>query len=434
MNKLTKDYWYKFKNDGKLFEKLVDELLRAMFPRATFTHTTWSHDGGKDFVYGFPFFDEELKIWAECKFHKKALPIHDVSMTLFMAYIEAASTIIFFSYSPINSNFQKYIDLYKKKSNKQIKIYADISLENLILKYKDQIHFEDFFDISQDFTITNVFSPEIYKYWLHTDRKINKKYYTFHLNDVIKLEFSVFNQTSKPLTLSIEMKNNNDFLFFEVLDTTFVKNGYKETIEIPPNGVNGKTLLLKIKRYQPFLKLPFLIVDNGIKKRTLRISKSIFCRWLAETTIKGKKYKNLIKGAEELLALDRKSILCIVGRSGTGKSRVIKEIATTAVSMNYTYINVDADISRRLTADSFFKNIVAHFEDLPEISHLSKKQIKYLGDNSEQIDQIALDILFKRDIDYKAIHDELVCYLKKIFLKEHIFLCLENIQFYDESL
>ena len=113
MQVLTDERWKKFKSDGKLFEELICELLSAMYPNADFSHTSWSHDGGKDFEYGFPFFDEKLKVWAECKYHQKALPIHDVSMTLFMAYVESASVVLFFSYSPVNSEFQKYIDLYK---------------------------------------------------------------------------------------------------------------------------------------------------------------------------------------------------------------------------------------------------------------------------------------------------------------------------------
>lgn len=59
MNILTKDKWKLFKPDGKLFEILIHDLLCAMYPNVDFSHTLWSHDGGKDFECSFPFWTKK---------------------------------------------------------------------------------------------------------------------------------------------------------------------------------------------------------------------------------------------------------------------------------------------------------------------------------------------------------------------------------------
>ncbi len=177
MQILTKENWALFKEDGKLFESLVEELLHAIYPDANFKHTSWTRDGGKDFEGSFSFFDSGLKTWAECKYHKDSLPIEDVSMTLFMAYVESAHAILFFSYSPVNSEFQKYIDLYQNKSNKEIKIYDDLALEELILKNKDKINFKKFFG---NFTTDEIVESYgmTYKYWVHSKNQTK----SLHIN------------------------------------------------------------------------------------------------------------------------------------------------------------------------------------------------------------------------------------------------------------
>lgn len=108
MNLLTEKYWNLFDSDGSQFEHLVKALLELEYRGKTFRITPASHDGARDIETEIPLLDGiNAEIWAECKYRSKRLPIHQVAMTLVMAYIENARGILFFSYSPVNRTLRK---------------------------------------------------------------------------------------------------------------------------------------------------------------------------------------------------------------------------------------------------------------------------------------------------------------------------------------
>ena len=108
MTILTPDKWENFGKDGRLFEELIGDALRIRYPEASFVSTPTTWDGGKDHEGAIQLLERgEAAIWAECKFHQDPLPIHDISMTLLMAYIEAANQVLIFSYAPIKRTFMR---------------------------------------------------------------------------------------------------------------------------------------------------------------------------------------------------------------------------------------------------------------------------------------------------------------------------------------
>ena len=147
MINLTHQYWSEFRSDGLLFENLIEELLNAIYPGQKFYKTKKTHDGNRDFEYFVPLLEDvQSKIWMECKYRTAGtLPIHDVSMTLLMAYIEGVSQILIFSYSKVTNTFFDYIAEYKARSGKDVRVYSDCELEELIFKYKDKIQFKKYF-------------------------------------------------------------------------------------------------------------------------------------------------------------------------------------------------------------------------------------------------------------------------------------------------
>ena len=56
-DKEIKDY------SGNVFELLVEIILRKLYPQYSFTRTSYSHDGGKDFYA----INGDTSIWAEAK-------------------------------------------------------------------------------------------------------------------------------------------------------------------------------------------------------------------------------------------------------------------------------------------------------------------------------------------------------------------------------
>lgn len=434
MNILTKDKWKRFKPDGKLFEKLIHELLGAMYPHTDFSHTSWTHDGGKDFECGFPFLDEEVKVWAECKYHKEPLPIHEVTMTFYMAYIESAFSILFFSYSPVNREFQKYIDLYKKKSNKIIKVFADTSLEELLLKYRNDYNFEFYFGELKIAELPETHDVR-YKYWLHTSTKRNGSSIKLYLNDVITLEFSAMNLGSKPLSIELQLHYPKTGNYFQVLDKQFLNANLKECLTVPPYGITGKTIQLKVEKYHSTLKLPHINVKCNDYIKTLRINKPLECQWLAETSIIGQKYELALKDWSDSFNTTQNHLGIIVGCSGTGKSRLLQEINLAAIYEGYQTITFDADKTQSLSALYFFRKLVSEIEDIPYTSNMSHKKITCIYEclKEKTVEyEFVFKILSDDSVNFYKIKNELVSYLLNALNRLDYVMIFDNIQFYDE--
>ena len=432
MKILTKEKWSLFKQDGKLFESLVEELLKIEYPNANFKHTGWTRDGGKDFESELSFFNGNEKAWAECKYHQKTLPIHDVSMTLFMAYIESAQTILFFSYAPVNSEFHKYIDLYQKKSDKIIKIFDDIALEELILKNKEKIKFSKYFgDYYPEETVES--DGVTYKYWVHSKNQTK----ALHINELVRLEFSASNHSSKEKIIKIKLKHNRCSRPFKIVNSSIgLFNEFIE-IKIPPNGIAGCSIVLKLEQYSSKLRYPTLMVENGTSSKNLIIRNLVECLWLAEVPLLGEQNRLFIERMPQFLNTESANIGMLTGRSGTGKSRLIDEIITTTTILNYKKISFDADITTHLSSKSFFRKIVSELEDIPELSHITAEKIKkkYLAETGENIySSFALQILFDDNMRYADMQEQLIDYLIHMLSNGKYFISLDNIQFYDEDI
>lgn len=432
MQILTKEKWYLFKEDGKLFELLVEELLHVKYPDANFKHTSWTRDGGKDFEGGFSFFDGKIKAWAECKYHKDSLPIEDVSMTLFMAYVESAHAILFFSYSPVNSEFQKYIDLYQNKSNTEIKIYDDLALEELILKNREKINFKKFFG---DFTTEEVVESEgmTYKYWVHSKNQAR----SLHINELIRLEFCATNHSSKEKNIKIKICHSKKSKSFQIINSTINISEEYESLRIPPNGISGISIDLKLSEFSDNLKYPFIIIEGEDTETKLEIDKKVECLWLAETPLLGQKNILFMEIIPTFLNTEVGSFGMLIGGSGTGKSRIINEITAIATSMNYKKILFDADVLSHLSAESFFKEIIAEIENIPELSHITAEEVKkrYITEKeNSNYTNFALKLLFDTGLQFNDLKYELADYLLYSLSKEKYYIALDNIQFYDENI
>lgn len=428
----AKEKWYLFKEDGKLFESLVEELLHAKYPDADFKHTSWTRDGGKDFEGGFPFLDGKTKTWAECKYHKDSLPIEDVSMTLFMAYIESAHAILFFSYSPVNSEFQKYIDLYQNKSEKTIKIYDDLALEELILKNKDKINFKKFFG---DF-ITNKLVESYgitFKYWVHSKNQSR----SLHINELVRLEFCAANHSSKEKKIQIKICHNKRSKSFQIINSTINTGDQYEEFSIPPNGISGISIDLKLSEFSNNLKYPFICIKDENSERKLQIQNKVECLWLAETPLLGEKNQLFVEKIPSFLNTEYGSFGMLLGGSGTGKSRIVNEITAIATGLNYRKILFDADVLSHLSAESFFKELIAEIENIPELSHITAEDVKkrYITEKGNcAYTNFALKLLFDDGLQFSDLKDELADYLLYSLSRENYYIALDNIQFYDENI
>lgn len=76
---------------GKKFEKLIENILDAMYGQLKWTGTRDSWDGSKDFYY----YNTDSNMWAECKNYGSPIGLKVVSPSLIMAKIYDIDTLLF---------------------------------------------------------------------------------------------------------------------------------------------------------------------------------------------------------------------------------------------------------------------------------------------------------------------------------------------------
>ena len=191
MKKLTAEKWGKFGINGVLFEELARDLLELEYPGKSFYLTKHSHDGSKDAVCEIPLLEQtKAEIWMECKYHKKALEVKEVAMTLVMAMLDNAQQIVFFSYSKVNRGFDKYIARYKKELKKEVILYDDEALEDLIIKHWDKEKIRNYF-LNASMPIHRLEESDII---ISYEIKNLKKRNFYYLNEVVTLQIYLTNR------------------------------------------------------------------------------------------------------------------------------------------------------------------------------------------------------------------------------------------------
>lgn len=156
MHILQSKYWTKFKKtivtkdgkkkivkDGKKFEDLIKRILDLEYGENRWKPTSTTWDGSRDFEY----YEQDSYKWAECKNYSANISLNVISNTLVMAMIDFADEILIFSYSKIKRPALKKLIQFADISQKSLKIFADDSLEEIIL-----VHIADLRDdFSQTF-------------------------------------------------------------------------------------------------------------------------------------------------------------------------------------------------------------------------------------------------------------------------------------------
>lgn len=137
---ITKDGKKKLVRNGKKFEELVKTILDLEYGKDHWIETGETWDGSRDFEWK----THEYYRWAECKNYESNISLNIISNTLVMAMIDFADEILIFSYSKIKKPVLEKLIQFADVSQKILRIYADESLEELILKHIEYLK-ESFF-------------------------------------------------------------------------------------------------------------------------------------------------------------------------------------------------------------------------------------------------------------------------------------------------
>ena len=444
MKYITQKYWHRFmeNNDGRLFESLCLRLLQFLYPYDEWHQTSRSWDGKKDFFADLNIGELcQIKCWAECKCHMENLSIDAISSTLVVGTLENAGIIIFFSYSSLNENAEDYLAFFQEKTGKKIIIYDDIKLEQLIIQYyKQSEHPEIMTDFFPEFLFetleSNIFSeyPIHFHYFLSNPythnvfKKYSKDFY--RVNDVFIVNY-FFENTSINEKVIIDFTIEYDrvkhkYLQFLNLDTCSKMN----PLILHPGEIKYLQCKYKILSYQKSIILPRLIYQ--LKGKLFYPSvKPLKGKWLADTTLIGGNYISIVDLHQELLSIQNRdnyffSTLC--GESGTGKSRLLKEICDNAIGQGYEVFRYNGEYQLS-DNEEWLKAYLSIAYALPY-----QKTTYHIVTDTINIDRNdAISILYDEHFDFSKEYNKAKQLIIKHLIKNKHLLVFDNIQFFSDD-
>ena len=334
-------------NKGIQFEVLVEYLLSQMFPMEvlSFKNTKLSHDGNKDFWA----IDESNEVWwAECKNYTSNIALTQLAPTLVMAEINRVSHLIFFSYSSLNVNLKKRIAQYSYKYNKEIFLYDDEALEQLIFLYDKKIIHKKYnsrlYEPSEK--LETIFFNEI-NASVVTQNIFDENYEIEELKvgGIYDLNVIFVNRyQNAELKVKVTILENQSNLYFDFLnkDLNIPLNKWEDEIVLKPNQIALAKYSVLAKRESKKITLPQLLVtyeEKGKFHQNKSTQNKLYaCNWNKKVVLIGKHYENIIQN----FAVECKKELCILlvyGTGGTGKTRILEECKGKLINNHYNIIN-----------------------------------------------------------------------------------------------
>lgn len=443
MKYLLPQYWKRFldNNDGKLFEELCLHLLKFMYPNDEWHQTQKSWDGKKDFFADINIGGiSQIKCWAECKCHTDNLSIDVISSTLVVGTLENAGIIIFFSYSLLNENASEYLTFFKEKTGKQIIVFDDLKLEELIIKcYKEYSKPEIIRDFFPEFMFNNIVKNNsseeavYYHYFLSNPytHNIFKKYSKdfYRVNDVFVVNH-FFENTSISQKIQIEIQVQYDLIKHKHL-YFLNQNEFLTPCHITLNPGEIKYVQCKYKLISYLSQIILPPIKYKVNGQVFYPAQSVLKgKWIADTTLIGGNYVSLVDLHKENLTAKNKDSFCfsvLKGESGTGKSRLLKEICDNAIAEGYDVFRYNGEYQIS-NSEEWIKSYLSIIYALP----YGKKSYSLLMDTYDTEKKKIVSIIYDDNYDFTAGYNIVKETILKHLLKDKQLLVFDNIQFFGD--
>ena len=245
---------------GDIFERLVEIVLKKLYPEYNFTRTEYSHDGGKDFYA----FDGETNIWAEAKCHKRHLELGRIAGTFIMAEVCKINRIIIFSLSDLTSGAVKNLTKFISQKGKELIIFSDSDIRTLICNF-GTIEYEEILcsldkKYASDYNIAaliqdtnlDVIKQKLTR--LKKDKEYNKEELNFYLSLYAYITFN-----------KLAQNNGSKYKISASVDIAD-KQYYLQT------GSSSETLKNQIKAFEIFTAELILRNKDVLCGKTLKVS------------------------------------------------------------------------------------------------------------------------------------------------------------------
>ncbi len=333
-------------NKGIQFEVLVECLLKHKYHKNDlyFQKTKLSHDGNKDF-WAFDSADELW--WAECKNYVSNIALTQLAPTLVMAEINQVSHLLFFSYSSLNINLKKRIAQYAHKYHKEIFLFDDEALEQLIFSY-DQKKLHDKFHLS-----SNVHEGALYTYFFNelnsstvNRQTFNGNYEITELNvgSIYDLNVILINRFDTNVKVTASIKDNKINQYFDFLNNSLNKRSFftEETYVLRPNQMILVKYSVLAKKECSRIQLPKIKItyekDGDTDTRISDQTRYYICNWNKKIVLIGEYYETIIQNFANMCQ-QKVCALLVHGAGGTGKTRILEECETHLIKNQYSIIN-----------------------------------------------------------------------------------------------
>lgn len=432
-------------NKGIQFEVLVEYLLSQMFPAEElfFQKTKCSHDGNKDFWA----IDATNQVWwAECKNYIPNIALTQLAPTLVMAEINQVNHLMFFSYSSLNANLKKRIAQYAYKYNKEIFLYDDEALEQIIFSYDKKVlpkkydpksyepseKLETIFfnEINASVVAQNVFDAnyEIKELNVGSIYDINVVFINRCQNIVLKAKVSI-----------ADNKSNFNFDFLNK-GINLPLNKWEDEIILKPNQITLAKYSVIAKKESKKISLPQLLVTYEKRGKFYQNESTqnnyYTCNWNKKVVLIGKQYEKIINDFSSECK-EKSSVLLVYGTGGTGKTRILEECQGKLINNHYNIINFigfDRDTSWKDIVIEIAFQVMGLEKDLALSISIAEDEI-VLPKSKEPLKLKIVDFL--RSLKEKQSIDNLEEYYEVIFSamsRNRYAIIIDNLQSYSSQI
>ena len=439
----------KTKHDGQKFEDLVEDLLNLEYRNITWERTKTTHDGNKDFRGEY----EEETLWAECKNYKTKIDLKTLAATLVMAEIQDVNSIFFFCYSEINKSTKTKLNSFAVSTKKNIFFFDGIVLDQLILKYKEEILPKYFPALHEDIkeqqilpvlqnptALCYVEKSPFFNGVADFDMQTLPELQNLKFGEVIGIHIIIINTNlEKSIKCSIELMFSEGENFFEVLNKKEKHGRFRfDNIELPAGATKKTTFYLRLQSRKSKVSLPQIICKYEKKRIATFTFSTIDTLQTRQTALLGSSY---VKKKEYLCkaCMNQKkiSIIYIYGSSGTGKSRMASECSMAFVSNGYRILKLVNSRHSQHSTYTMLKELIFSlygFNDelIEYVVNNSLEELENYGEGTNRdVLKIIKDIFDNRyalsqikSSDYTPIYEKMA--------KGNYFIIIDDIQYWDD--
>jgi hypothetical protein len=439
---IPESYWQKAfiksdgRYDGKKFEELAFQLLENLHGLG-WKETSSSHDGSRDFER----FDDNGSLWAECKSYADNLSIYVISPTLVMALIEAPHTVIVISRSNLNANAFRHLAAYQMVSGKTIISYDGTTLDHAILMTR--LH-EKYFP---DLTSIEYSEPKLeVRCSLTRDVLTDPSEEDFEQNvpfispsrpidivryGLLRADFSIKNLSAKSSSeIKIQLLPNTLDPSLKIISFGGEKHAVSTSLQIAPGGIARTSLILQPRESRELIKLPeVMITGDGSPTKPIKTGKAHISQ-LYRIDVVGRNHKRVLEQSSRFLNNRRRPvIITLEGASGTGKSRLLHEIARNGLEEGYRCHFYDPEFDDAQGTDHVVRSLIADLSEMPLIIHETDEDQADVFPPSAEFGSLLTRILYDPRCPLWDCMDDTVKGIISLLKKRRTLLIIDNVQF-----